>query len=132
MRCQQIDRIPERAAFGFAQIKAFANQTYDLVYLTVRAHHNLSILREKRRELIQRSEAINLPKMLQALGIGVGRYFYKVPPGDIEKSVENCESCESENDCNEKLRIPELNPDDVDFCPSRDQLSQYSRAKRKR
>ncbi len=87
-------------------------------------------LREKRRELIQRSEAINLPKMLQALGIGVGRYFYKVPPGDIEKSVENCESCESENDCNEKLRIPELNPDDVDFCPSRDQLSQYSRAKR--
>jgi hypothetical protein len=87
-------------------------------------------LRAQRRELIRRSEVVNLPRMLQALGIGIGRYFYQMPPKDIEQSVENCESCKSIDPCNQKLRIPELNPDDIGFCPSKENLSQFSRARR--
>jgi hypothetical protein len=93
-------------------------------------HKNTSSNREKRKELIHRAGPLRLPRMMQALGIGLGRYFYKGSLHDIEKNLDDCESCESTKLCDEKLKIPELNPGDIEFCPGRERLAPFSRERR--
>lgn len=85
---------------------------------------------EIRKELIRRAEKLRLPRMMQALGIGLVGYFYKVSTEDLEKNVENCENCSFTEECDEKLKIPELNPADIEFCPGRDKLAPFSRETR--
>ncbi len=95
-----------------------------------KSHSDTQKIRDQRRDLLFRMESLRLPKMLQALGIGFSKYFYSVSIDDIEKCVIQCESCETIDQCDVKLKIPELNPEDVAFCPSKDHLSEFSRAKR--
>jgi len=68
--------------------------------------------------------------MIQALGIGLGSYFYKRPLHEIEKNIEACETCQSKQLCDKKLKIPELNPGDIEFCPSCERLAPFSREMR--
>ena len=86
--------------------------------------------REDRKVLVRRIESTRMPRMMQALGIGFGNYFYKVPLKEIDEVISHCETCASTQQCDENLKIPELNPSDIDYCPSQTHLSQYSRAKR--
>jgi positive regulator of sigma E activity len=93
-------------------------------------HKNTHDRREMRKILLKRIESLPLPKMLQALGISFTDYFYKVSVDDIDKSISNCEKCSSTEICNKKLKLPELNPGDIDFCASRQHLSKFSRESR--
>lgn len=93
-------------------------------------HKNTRLTREKRRAIIKRAEPLRLPNMMQALGIGLSSYFYKANIVDIEKNIEDCEKCTSTELCDKKLKIPELNPVDIEFCPCRERLAPYSREAR--
>ena len=100
------------------------------VYYVLRSQRNSQQVRDKRRELTRRLEALPLPKLMQALGVGIGGYLYRTPVNEIEDAVVLCENCGSSEECAQKRKIPELNPEDVEFCPNRDHLTKYSRAKR--
>jgi len=93
-------------------------------------HKNTPDRREMRKILLSRIESLPLPKMLQALGISFTDYFYKVSVDAIDKSISNCEKCSSTEICNEKLKLPELNPGDIEFCASQQYLSKLSRETR--
>ncbi|MCK4708628.1 MAG: hypothetical protein KAU21_08430 [Gammaproteobacteria bacterium] len=93
-------------------------------------HKNTHHRREMREILLKRIEILRLPKMLQALGISFANYFFKVSVDEIDKCVTHCEICSSPDLCDEKLKLPELNPSDIDFCPCQQHLSKFSRANR--
>lgn len=100
------------------------------VFYVRKTHVNALQLREQRRELLKKVESQPLPRMLQALGIGIGRFFYQQPVQAIQESLTHCETCNTKIECEQKLRIPELNPEDVEFCKNKGFLSQFSRATR--
>lgn len=100
------------------------------VLYVLRSHRKALNERSTRREMLKSVESTPLPRMLQALGIGFGRYFYKEPIGDVSESIRLCETCSSINECRDKIAIPELNPEDIEFCPNKDHLSSHSRAQR--
>ncbi len=102
------------------------------VFYVQRTHKKNFENRQIRRDLAHRMSGQRLPKMLQALGIGLSTYLYKAPLKQVDQVIKNCENCEATDKCDEKLKIPELNPEDIDFCPSRDALAQYSRSRRVR
>ena len=100
------------------------------IFYVRRTHLAAIKLRNSRRDLLKKVESQPLPKMLQALGIGFGRFFYKLPVDAIQNSITHCETCTTKTECAQKLKIPELNPEDVEFCKNREYLSQFSRASR--
>jgi hypothetical protein len=104
---------------------AFVLALAGVVYIKV-SHRNLLKKRTERRELMARAQKLQLPQMLQSLG----RYFYKMPLPDLNDSIVLCENCSAAEQCKQKLRIPELNPEDVEFCPNLNYLDQHSRARR--
>ncbi len=95
-----------------------------------KTHKNTLQKRETRKQLLERAKFLPLPKMLQALGIGLGNYFYKVPLDEIDQCITHCETCSTIDQCHEKLKIPELNPGDIEFCSNKEHLSQFSRENR--
>jgi len=95
-----------------------------------KVHKNTHDRREMRKILLKRIETLPLPKMLQALGISFTDYFYKESVDAIDKSISNCEKCSSTESCTEKLKFPELNPGDIEFCPSQQYLKKLSRENR--
>lgn len=108
---------------------AFSIVILGMLYIR-KVHKDTARRREIRKSILVRIESSRLPKILQAMGIGFANYFYKVPIEEINKCVDNCDICISTDLCDEKVKFPELNPDDVDFCPNQQHLSQFSRAKR--
>lgn len=116
-------------SFSIVMFSAFAVAVLGVLYVR-RTHQNALQNREKRRELMKKVESLPLPKMMQALGVGIGRFLYQSPVETIEDSIANCENCTTTSECEEKLKIPELNPEDVDFCKNQQYLSQHSRASR--
>ena len=108
---------------------ALAFAVLGVIYIR-KIHKNTHRRREIRKNLLHRIESLRLPRMQKALGIGFSNYFYKAPIKEIEECVILCETCLLTELCDEKLRIPELNPCDIDFCPNQEHLSQFSRAKR--
>ena len=116
-------------SFLYVLLTAFILAILGMLY--VRSIHKSTLAsREKKKELIHKAEHLRLHRMMKALGIGLGGYFYKVPLKEIEKNLAECETCPSTNLCDEKLKIPELNPSDVEFCPSLEQLTPFSRESR--
>lgn len=100
-------------------------------YLIVRSIQKGSRDKQARRkEFLYRFQQTRLPRMMQALGINFSSWFYKARPSEVEKSVTDCEQCESTKVCDEQLRIPELNPKDIPFCSSRDRMAPFSREQR--
>jgi len=117
------------SSFLFTLLAALILSVLGMLYVRS-THQSTRLMREKRRAIIIRAEQLRLPKMMQALGIGLGRYFYKADFHDIEKNITDCETCSSTKRCDEKLKIPELNPVDIGFCPCRERLAPFSRETR--
>lgn len=119
------------ALSSYSIVISVASITFVLGVLFIRKiHKNSHQRREMRKILIKRLENLRLPKMLQALGINFTNYFYKVSVDEIDKCITHCEKCSSTDLCDKKLKIPELNPGDIDFCASQQHLSQFSRENR--
>ena len=108
---------------------AFGGAAIGMLYIR-QSHRRLMKNRTERRELIARSENLRLPKMLKALGIGMGQFFYKTRIDDLRDAIVMCENCPSADQCRQKTRMPELNPEDAQFCPNVKPLDSYSRARR--
>lgn len=100
------------------------------VLIMRKIHKNTQKRREMRKILLSRIETLRLPKMLQALGISFSNYFFKVSVDEIDKCITHCEECPSTELCDKKLKLPELNPGDIDFCNSQEHLSKFSRENR--
>ena len=116
-------------SFVFVLLTAFIFAILGMLYVRS-VQKNTLARREKRRELVHKVEYLRLHRIMKALGIGLGSYFYRVPLKEIEKTIAACESCPSTELCDEKLKIPELNPGDVKFCPSLEQLIPFCRESR--
>ena len=117
------------STFLAVMLTAFTLAVAGVIYIKI-SHRNLLKKRTERRELMGRAQPLQLPRMLKSLGIGAGQYFYKLSLTDLKDSVVLCENCSAEQQCKQKLRIPEVNPQDVDFCPNLRYLDQHSRARR--
>lgn len=117
------------SSFTLVMFCALAVAVVGVLYVR-RTQLNALQLREIRKDLIKRAESQPLPRMLQALGIGIGRFLYRQPVDAIRHSIIHCETCATKNECGQKLKIPELNPEDVEFCKNQEYLSQFSRASR--
>jgi ABC-type multidrug transport system fused ATPase/permease subunit len=94
------------------------------------AHKKNEQKRDFRRYLIERMQQVPLPRMLLALGIGARGFAYRESVDKIDESIKHCENCNTIDQCHEKLKIPELNPEDINFCNNQKFLSQFSRSKR--
>lgn len=117
------------SSFTIVMLSALAVGLMGIMYVR-RTHRDALKLRDTRRDLLKKVESQPLPRMLQALGIGFGRFFYKLPVDSIQNSIAHCETCTTKTECDQKLKIPELNPEDIEFCNNREYLSQFSRAAR--
>ncbi len=98
--------------------------------LVLRAHKKAYQKRGLRRYFAEKMEDTPLPRMLQALGIGRSTFLYRESVDNIGECIKNCETCETIDQCKESLKIPELNPEDVEFCANKKYLAKYSRSQR--
>ncbi len=114
------------SSYSFVMVTAGIIFISGVVFMR-KIHKNTHDRREMRKILLNRIESLPLPKMLQALGISFTNYFYKVSIDVVDKSISNCEKCSSTEICKEKLKLPELNPGDIEFCASQSILSKLSR-----
>lgn len=86
------------------------------IFFTLRSHKKDLQKRNLRRYLADKMQGIPLPAMLQALGINGSAFIQKMYIDDISECIRNCEKCTEIDQCNEKAKIPDLKPDDLDFC----------------
>jgi hypothetical protein len=100
------------------------------VLLVLRSHKKAYQKRGLRRYFAEKMNDTPLPKMLQALGIGGSTFLYRESVDNIGECIKNCETCETTDQCKESLKIPELNPEDAEFCANKKYLSKFSRSQR--
>ncbi len=100
------------------------------ILLVLRSHKKAYHQRGLRRHYAEKMNDTPLPKMLQALGIGGATFLYRESVDNIGECIKNCETCETIDQCKESLKIPELNPEDVEFCANKKYLSKFSRSQR--
>ena len=100
------------------------------IVLVLRSHKKANQKRGLRRHFAEKMNDTPLPRMLQALGIGGSTFLYRELIDNIGESIKNCETCETTNQCKDRLKIPELNPEDVEFCANKKYLSKFSRSQR--
>ena len=100
------------------------------ILMVLRSHKRANQKRGLRRHFAEKMKDTPLPKMLQALGIGGSTFLYRESVDNIGESIKNCETCETTDQCEESLKIPELNPEDVEFCSNKKYLSKFSRSQR--
>ncbi|MDJ0833593.1 MAG: DUF6455 family protein [Gammaproteobacteria bacterium] len=98
--------------------------------LVLRSHKKAYQKRGLRRYFAEKMYDIPLPRMLQALGIGETTFLYRESVDNIGECIKNCETCETTDQCKQSLKIPELNPEDVEFCANMKYLSKFSRSQR--
>lgn len=102
------------------------------VFIVLRSHKKAEKKRNLRRYFAEKMAGIPLPKMLQALGIDGSTFLYRRSVDTIDECIKNCETCSEDDQCSEKLRIPELNPEDIEFCSNKKHLIKSSRSQRVR
>ncbi len=100
------------------------------VFFVLRSYKKDGEKRDLRRYFAHKMADTPLPRMLQALGIGSSTFLYRRSIDTVAECIKNCENCTTVAQCNEKLRIPELNPEDIEFCRNREHLIKYSRSQR--
>lgn len=100
------------------------------VYFTLRTHRKEAEKRDLRRYLAEKMNRTPLPKMLQALGIGGTQFLRSSNIDQMSQAIDNCEKCEDIDQCQDKLKIPELNPEDIEFCDNKKYLAGSSRSQR--
>ena len=82
-----------------------------------------------REQLALRVENLRMSKMLRALGLDFSKYLYSVPLTKISHSMNNCDKCDATDQCDEKLKQPEIKPDEIDFCPNHECLGKFKELK---
>ena len=82
-----------------------------------------------REQLEIRVESLRMSKMLRALGLDFSKYLYRVPLTKINHSMNNCETCDVTDQCDEKLKQPEIKPEEIDFCPNHECLGKFNEIK---
>jgi hypothetical protein len=100
------------------------------VFFVLRSYKKDEEKRDLRRYFADKLINTPLPKMLQALGIGGSTFLYRRSIDTVAECIKNCESCTTVTQCNEKLKIPELNPEDIEFCRNKKHLIKFSRSER--
>lgn len=100
------------------------------VFFVLRSHKKAEQKRDLRRYFADKMASTPLPRMLQALGIGGSTFLYRRSIDTVSECIKNCENCTTVVQCSEKLRIPELNPEDIEFCHNKKYLIQSSRSHR--
>jgi hypothetical protein len=100
------------------------------VFFVLRSYKKAEEKRDLRRYFADKMVSTPLPKMLQALGIGGSTFLYRRSIDTVADSINNCENCTDIAECSEKLRIPELNPEDIEFCLNKKYLIKFSRSER--
>jgi hypothetical protein len=100
------------------------------VFFVLRSHKKAKKIRDLRRYFANKMVSTPLPRMLQALGIGGSTFLYRRSIDTVAECITNCESCTTVAQCSEKLRIPELNPEDIEFCRNNKNLIKFSRSLR--
>jgi len=99
-------------------------------FLVLRTHKKANQKRSLRRHFAEKMTETPLPRMLQALGIGGSTFLYRESVDNIGECIKNCDACETIDQCKESLKIPELNPEDIEFCDNKKYLTKFSRSKR--
>ena len=100
------------------------------IFVVLRSHKKAHQKRGLRKHLAEKMSATPLPKMLQALGVGGATFLYRESVDVIDTCIKNCETCTTLDQCREKLKLPELNPEDIEFCNNKEYLTKYSRSSR--
>ncbi len=100
------------------------------IYFTHRTHKKDLQKRDLRRYFADKLKDTPLPRMLQSLGIGGSSFIHRTPIDSIGECIKYCENCTETEQCKEKIKIPELNPEDIEFCPNKKFLSKFSRSQR--
>jgi hypothetical protein len=100
------------------------------VFFVLRSQKKAEKKRDLRRYLADKMGSTPLPRMLQALGIGGSTFLHRRAIDTVAECIKNCENCTTVDQCREKLRIPELNPEDIEFCCNKKYLIKFSRSQR--
>ena len=82
-----------------------------------------------RQKLAKRVESLRMTKMLNSLGLDFNQYLHTVPLNKISESMGKCESCETTEKCDEKLKQKSLEIQNIDFCPNQQCLEKFSAQK---
>ena len=90
---------------------------------------NVSTGKAVREQLALRVESLRMSKMLRALGLDFNKYLYSVPIKNISDSMNNCEGCQVTDQCDDKLKQPEINPEEIEFCPNHECLGKFKEIK---
>ena len=83
-----------------------------------------------RQRLAERIESLRMSKMLSALGIDFSSYLHQVPLNKINASMNKCDDCSTLDQCDDKLQQKTLQPEEIDFCPNQDCLTQFTELKK--
>ena len=95
------------------------------IFFVVLIINNVREGKKVREQLAVRAEPLRMSKMLRALGLDFSKYLYNVPLVKINNSMNNCESCKALDQCDKKLKQPEIKPEEIDFCPNQECLSKF-------
>lgn len=87
--------------------------------------------KSNRGKLLQRIISVNLPRVLKKLNIELVCYFNNVPKNNIEEAVCLCETCASKNVCEQVLKTPHLDVNELNFCPLMEQIKTLAAGMRK-
>ena len=73
--------------------------------------------KSNRGKLLQKIVSVNLPRVLKKLNIDLVSYFDRVPENNLEEALCLCEHCASKKVCEQILKTPHLDVNDLNFCP---------------
>lgn len=85
-------------------------------------------LQDYRRDRNEKIKSLRIHRMLGRLGIKMPRYLRKVPPPDVERHLQACESCTTTEICDTYLNGWQT-IEEKTFCPNFPELEKYKKIK---
>jgi hypothetical protein len=73
----------------------------------------------------RRIQSLPMSRMLAAVGIDFDSYLHRVPLSKINESMNNCEHCDTLEQCEQQLAQPTTTTDDIGFCPNQECLTRF-------
>ncbi len=96
-----------------------------VILFPVSIGRNLKVGHAYRKKLAQKIEGLPMGRMLQRLGIDEYRLLHEKDGVHLHEEINRCASCDSKKTCEQVMETHEhLAPDDIDFCPNRDELAE--------
>ncbi len=112
---------------GFAVLGTLAAAL--IVLFPVSIGRNLKAGHTYRKKLAQKIEALPMGRMLERLGIDEYRLLHEKDGVHLHEEIQRCASCDAKQTCEEVVETHQhLAPDDIDFCPNRDELADVLKA----